>query len=563
MRSGQKGGTIASTIKWIVDQGVEVKKGDKLVELDSSGLVENLKDQNIRVDTAKANYITADEQYRIQESTNESDIEAKKNILVLAKIDLAKYNEGDFIQALKDVDGRIETAMSDLDSWRDRSAWSQRMLKKNLVSKSQADADVAKADGARIAVEKVQEEKRVLVSFTKPRTVQDLTAKLNEGVRALERAKSEAKALIAQKEAQRLAMESTYKQEQARKADYENEIAKCVMFAPQDGLVVYYVPEQVRGGGGSQQSIVAQGEPVREGQKLMQIPDLSKMLVNVRVHEAMVSHLRNETDVNDPSTWQPAQIRVDADSARLLRGHVKAVDTIASQQDFFAADVKVYKTMVSIDEPVEGLKPGMSAEVTIIADETPDEVLSVPLQSVVGTITTGAKRQCFVLNAADQPELRDIVVGMSNQRSVEVKSGLKEGDRVVLNPMPLLPEETDLKPGRGKSRPTESDDVGDGQPSKKGKKKNGAGPGGQIPGGPTPGGPVQGGPNGPGASAANMPDAANPTPAISKEKQAEFAEKMRAASPAERRQLIDRIADPAMRERVIQKLRDQGLEVGS
>ena len=38
VRSGTKGSTIATTIKWVIDPGVEVKKGDKLMELDSSGL---------------------------------------------------------------------------------------------------------------------------------------------------------------------------------------------------------------------------------------------------------------------------------------------------------------------------------------------------------------------------------------------------------------------------------------------------------------------------------------------------------------------------------------------
>jgi len=37
-------------------------------------------------------------------------------------------------------------------------------------------------------------------------------------------------------------------------------------------MVVYFVPEQARGGVGGQQAIVAQGESVREGQKLMRIP---------------------------------------------------------------------------------------------------------------------------------------------------------------------------------------------------------------------------------------------------------------------------------------------------
>ena len=49
-------------------------------------------------------------------SKNESDIEAKQNALKLAEIDLQKYREGEYVQALKDVEGRIETARSDLEN---------------------------------------------------------------------------------------------------------------------------------------------------------------------------------------------------------------------------------------------------------------------------------------------------------------------------------------------------------------------------------------------------------------------------------------------------------------
>ena len=106
----------------------------------------------------------------------------------------------------------------------------------------------------------------------------------------------------------------------------KGEIEKCVLFAPQDGLVVYYVPEQTRMGGGSRQSIIAQGEPVMEGQKLIRIPDLSKMVVNTKVHEAMVSRLQ---------AGQKAVARVDAFPERTLRAHIKSVATVASQQDWF------------------------------------------------------------------------------------------------------------------------------------------------------------------------------------------------------------------------------------
>ena len=112
VRSGTKGSTSATTIKWIIEPGVQVVKGDKLVELDSSGFVEQLKDQRIKVDQARAAWVAANEEYQIQESQNESDIEAARNTLELAKIDLEKYENAEFAQALENIVGRISTARS-------------------------------------------------------------------------------------------------------------------------------------------------------------------------------------------------------------------------------------------------------------------------------------------------------------------------------------------------------------------------------------------------------------------------------------------------------------------
>src|SRR5262249_30493973 len=108
-------------------------------------------------------------------------------------------------------------------------------------------------------------------------------------------------------------------------------------------------------------------------------------------------------------------------------------------QDFMAADVKVYQTIISIDEKevFKGLKPGMSAEIKILVDRVPEPVLTVPVQAIVGSVDRGKQRVCWVLNDDDQPEERDIVVGLSNDKMAEIKSGLMEGDRVVLNPASL------------------------------------------------------------------------------------------------------------------------------
>ncbi len=88
--------------------------------------------------------------------------------------------------------------------------------------------------------------------------------------------------------------------ERTRVGEIEQQIQACRMVAPQDGMVVYFVPEQAKIG--NSPMVIGQGEPVREGQKLIQVVDLTQMLVNVRVPEAFVSGLRDEDpkDKNGP-----------------------------------------------------------------------------------------------------------------------------------------------------------------------------------------------------------------------------------------------------------------------
>src|SRR5262249_24295502 len=153
---------------------------------------------------------------------------------------------------------------------------------------------------------------------------------------------------------------------------------------------------QARWGVGGQQSIIAQGESVREGQKMIRIPNLDPkdvkgpvFQVTIRVHEALFSSIR---------PGQSAQIRLDAHPDRVLHGHVKSVDNVDSKQDWMAADVKVYQAIVTIDEdePIEGFKPGNSAEVCILIDQLKKPGVLIPVQAIVEASEKGQKPTCFV-----------------------------------------------------------------------------------------------------------------------------------------------------------------------
>src|SRR5262249_140750 len=139
----------------------------------------------------------------------------------------------------------------------------------------------------------------------------------------------------------------------------------------------------------------------------------------------------------DAARGMPATVRVDAFPEKPLRGHVRTVATVASSSDFFTSDVKVYSTIVSIDDEVPGLRPGMSAEVTINVDNSVERVLAIPVQAVIGGAEAGRTRKVFVMTPAG-PEEREVQIGLSNEKMAEVKSGLQAGDQVVVNPKAIV-----------------------------------------------------------------------------------------------------------------------------
>lgn len=405
VKTGSRG---SPKIKWVVDNGTMVKKGDLLVDIDDSYLQEQAQAKKIEHDKAEADKIAAEELYPV-----------KKIAIALAEQNLEKWVKGDFPQQLHDLEGQVQIAESTLLQQRDRASWASRMVKNGYMTVSQEESERANERGDELNLQKLQEQKNVLSKYTDPVQRQTL-------LNAIKQAKVDERTSYSDMESKR----AIFQQQSALYKDLLEQIAQCKVYAPNSGIVVYTVPEQTMRGSGTNQSIIAQGEPVQFGQKMLSIPDLSNMLVNLRIHEAFINHMKDGL---------PATIRVDAVPGKVLKGHVKSVAQVASPQDWMSPDVKVYQSYVQIDEPVEQLKlkPGLSSVCTIFTDSKVEHVLAIPIQAVVPPQERGGKNRCFV-STPTGAEAREIELGMSDERSIEVKSGLKEGDEVILNPRALL-----------------------------------------------------------------------------------------------------------------------------
>ncbi len=378
----------STTIITILAEGTKVKKGDLVCELDSASLRDSLTNQKIATQGAEASFQNA------------------KLTREVAEIAVKEYEEGIFLQDKATCEGEIKLAQSDLARSADRVDWANRMYEKGYVSKAQKISEELNFQKAKFALEQAESKLHVLLDYTKGKTIKELRSEV-------EKARSD-----------ELAKEQTYSLEKTKEAKLVKQIENCKLFAPGDGIVVYANDPQRSFGSNAPQ--IEEGASVRERQKIFSLPDISRMQVNTKVHESQIDKI---------SPGMKARIRVDAFSETELEGTVLDVAPLPDPTSFFSSDVKVYTTRVKIDNPLSGLRPGMNAEVTILVDRK-ENVLSVPVQAILEY----SGKDHLAVRTPNGFERREVELGATNDKYVEVTKGITPGVVVAMNPLTLISE---------------------------------------------------------------------------------------------------------------------------
>ena len=401
----------------LLPRGAVVKNGDVVVELDSSALKTRRTEQQIVLEQARAALALAKQALQVAESQAESDVKTAELALKFAELDLRKYLDGDYPQELRVAQSNITLAEEELKQAKLRIDYSVELQKLGYLSGGQVDAD--RLMGIRCEIKKTlaEEEERLLRVFSYQRMKQELESKAEEATRALARVTSLARAAVAQADAKFKAQEATLQLEETKLTLIGEQITKCTMRAPQDGVVVYPIPQEED----PTEMVIKEGANVRERQHVFSLPDTDLLQVNASVHEAMVRQVKAK---------KKARIWVDAYPDLQLHGVVREVSSLPDPQSWRKSTVRFYPAAITIDEQIEGLRPGMNAKVEIVIKELED-VLAVPIQAV---LKSGENGYCYVKTDNTKPELRRLRLGKSNDQFVEVKEGLAANDAVILSP---------------------------------------------------------------------------------------------------------------------------------
>ncbi len=380
------------------------------------------------VTTAEAAETEAAQAVRIIETQNESLIAAAELALELARLDLLKYEKGEFPQQANKLQGQVELAREKLARSEENYEFMRRMSRKGYRTQNDVEAARIAVKQAELDLAAAEDELRVLNDYLKHRTMAELEAQAKELVNELARVKLQAAAELAK--AQKLHETSLQKLEAERGIlkKLREQIEACKLRAPQDGQVVYANLRRGRRSDGSGQ--IELGAEVRERQEIINLPDVTRMKVDCRVHESLITAVRE---------GQRADVTIVSFPDEVFRGKVTSVSSVAMSGNWPNFDLREYRSEITLIDPVEKvsrLRPGLTAKVELLVDSRPD-VLQVPIQSIV---TIG--RENFVYVVKDGfAERVPVRVGANNASHMEIVEGIEEGDLVVQNPQHAFAEE--------------------------------------------------------------------------------------------------------------------------
>lgn len=182
---------------------------------------------------------------------------------------------------------------------------------------------------------------------------------------------------------------------------------------------------------------VAIDDTVQMGTELVAVTDYNQLQMVVNV---------DELDIAKVQVGQTAKIDVSALSDKEFTGTVTSVAKEANSEA--SSSVAKYEVKITINEPTN-IKVGMTAEATITI-ENKENVLTVPVAAIqkqddkyyvlipteAETANSTEQSNNSASNTTSSPTVQtkqqSIEIGLQNDTSVEIVSGLREGDEVVL-----------------------------------------------------------------------------------------------------------------------------------
>ena len=336
-----------------------------------------------------------------------------------AQQDLDRYIEGDTPLQLLKMEGDIALAEEEIKRAEEKLASTRKLREKGYATSLEVQSNELTIKKQQNSITQTKKQQELFLKFEQPQQKKRYEAKLDQATVEEQRTIQKSNTLVESAEGTVLRRSEGLKAQQERLVLYKEQLIKSEMRAPQDGLVIY-----ARSSSRYNDTYIKEGALIRKGYSVIDLPDISELMAVVQVHESFVRHIK---------TGQKAVVRIDSLPDREFQGVVRHVAPTPDARRKYYENISVYDTHVWIQDEnsqlPEDLKPGVSAKAEIIVAELND-VMMVPVQSV----TTYKGQKVVQVKRGENVVVVPVKTGQFNNRFIEIKDGLKEGDQVSLAP---------------------------------------------------------------------------------------------------------------------------------
>jgi len=259
----------------------------------------------------------------------------------------------------------------------------------------------------------------------------------------------QAKARVAQAKAQQDSADKHIAQTRANLTHASDVLQKTTYAAPFDGIVTNLPVRE-----GETVVIGIQNSP---GSTLMTVADMSVITAEVRV---------DETDIVNVRRGQSADVTIDAFPRQIFKATVtdigdnalvRSTGVATSQSNGSSQEAKDFKVTVTLNNPPENLRPGLSTTAKITT-ATSTKALTIPIQALTmrdpadlvddkdkkasDTVAVAKDKKdqmqgVFVIREK-KSKFVPVETGIAGATDIEVKGGLQEGDEIVTGSYKVL-----------------------------------------------------------------------------------------------------------------------------
>ena len=244
-----------------------------------------------------------------------------------------------------------------------------------------------------------------------------------------------AEATLAATRAELIALNARIVQAQIEVDKKKVDLSYTRILAPMDGIVIAVITQQ--------------GQTVNANQSaptIVKLAQLDVMTIKAQISEADITRVTQGqkayfTIFSEPDKRYDATLRtVELAPESVMKDDSLSGGSTASGSGTSNASV-YYNALLDVPNPDNRLRIAMTAQVSLLLGEAKNTLL-IPIQAVHKT--ADKKQQVQVLAKDHKLEMREVKTGITNNVDVQILSGLKAGDNVVLAQESAKPGEDDL-----------------------------------------------------------------------------------------------------------------------